>query len=441
MGSLRDLSAPLALAFGVTVAACGGSVNTNPNGNADGGGGPGQPDGAPGEPDSGPPIGNGDGPFTVTSFDTHCLSTPDPDVAASPDLVATAIQWTAYFHKKDGTLDHTYVWDAHRGNLVSDTHIVWDPGLSRWFLTTIVDLGGGSFGVQIMASTDAAASNWKASVPIELPRLIDDPQPTVTSDKLVITESGPCVWALDKQKLLAGDAPSVDAITCDVNQDNQLAAVKFGTPVPTTGYAITMSDSTHLNFVTTEGTPNGGNLTATEHQITVPEVDEVPTFGGLTQHGMDIESGQVKAMWQRDHLAWSKTVRCASGSCVRLFDIDTATSTATSTDFSIPGTQLFYGGAALDKYGNAWVLMAEATPNGSVGLALGGVRASGTVEPAKIIVEGQSALSGNRFGDYFSAAQDPVDGSVWLIGQYAATNSDLNDENSAGCKVVHVTVN
>jgi hypothetical protein len=167
----------------------------------------------------------------------------------------------------------------------------------------------------------------------------------------------------------------------------------------------------------------------------------VPTFGGLTQHGMDIESGQVKAMWQRDHLAWSKTVRCASGSCVRLFDIDTATSTATSTDFSIPGTQLFYGGAALDKYGNAWVLMAEATPNGSVGLALGGVRASGTVEPAKIIVEGQSALSGNRFGDYFSAAQDPVDGSVWLIGQYAATNSDLNDENSAGCKVVHVTVN
>ena len=93
-----------------------------------------------------------------------------------------------------------------------------------------------------------------------------------------------------------------------------------------------------------------------------------------------------------------------------------------------------------DKYGNMWVLMAAAKPNDSVGLALGGVRADGTVEPAKIIVQGQSQLSGERFGDYFAGAQDPVDGSVWLIGQYASTMSDLNDENSAGCKVVHVTV-
>jgi hypothetical protein len=126
---------------------------------------------------------------------------------------------------------------------------------------------------------------------------------------------------------------------------------------------------------------------------------------------------------------------------VRLFDVDTRTSAVASTDFSLPGTQLFYGGAGIDHFGNIWVLMAEATPDGSVGLALGGVRWNGTVEPAKIIQEGQSALSGNRFGDYFSAAQDPVDGSVWLIGQYAATDSDLNSENSAGCKVVHVSVN
>jgi len=86
--------------------------------------------------------------------------------------------------------------------------------------------------------------------------------------------------------------------------------------------------------------------------------------------------------------------------------------------------------------------MAEAKPNGNVGLALAGIFADGKTYDPKIIVQGQSAITGgNRFGDYFSAAQDPVDGSTWLIGQYAAqTGNPLNTEGgSQGCKVVHVT--
>src|SRR5262249_35146064 len=144
----------------------------------------------------------------------------------------------------------------------------------------------------------------------------------------------------------------------------------------------------------------------------------------------DLESGQVKAMWQRNHLVWSKTVMCPTGTCVRLFDVDTALGTVTSQDFSMSGTQLFFGGAGLDKYGNAWVLMAAAQPNGPVGLALAGLRASGRVEEPSLIVTGTSRLDSERFGDYFSAAQDPADGSLWLIGQYAGMRRpDLNPEN------------
>jgi len=406
-------------ALAVLVVACGS------NGGSD-------DDAPPIDGDTGP---SGDGPLALAMFDTHCLSVPDPDVSAGPDLVGTAIQWSAYFHTKDGGLDHTYTWDAFRGSLVSDTHIVYDPAVERWFLTTIVDLGNGSFGVQIMVSTDATATDWKASVPIEMPRLIDDPQPTITSDAVVITESGPCLWVLDKAPLIAGNAPTVDAATCSLQQNNQVAAVKYGTPAEATAYAITMSDSTHLNWISVDGTQ------VTEHELAVAEVDEVPTFGGITQYGQNLESGQVKAMWQRDHLVWSKTVVCPTGTCVRLFDVDTAANTVATHDFAMDGTQLFYGGPGLDQYGNIWVLMAAAAPDGPVGLALAGVRASGTVEEPMLIVTGQSQLSSDRFGDFFSAAQDPVDGSLWLIGQYASTaNPELNPENTAGCKVVHATV-
>jgi hypothetical protein len=380
--------------------------------------------------------------YSVQTFDTHCLGTPDPDVAAGPDLVGTAIQWNAYFYRKDGTPDHTYTWTAAQGSLVSDTHIVYDPTAARWLISTIVSLGGGSYGVQVMTSSDQTATTWAASVPIMMPRLIDNPQPTVTADKVVFTESGPCVWVLDKTPLFAGNAPEVSASSCSLAQDNQVAGVKAGAPAPMTAYAITMADASHLNWISVDGTQGAGNVTVVQHQIAVPIVNEVPTFGGITQYGQGLESGQVKAMWQNGKLVWAKTVNCATGTCTRLFTVDTGANTATSHDFGLASTQLFFGVPGLDSVGDTWLLAAAAPPAGAVGLALAGIRASGAIVDAAMIVSGQSQLSGNRFGDFFSAAQDPSDGSTWLIGQYASTsNPTLNPENTAGCKVVHVQLN
>jgi hypothetical protein len=178
----------------------GGVGGQGGGGGAAGGGGGGGMGGMGGAGGGGTPdmamASSGMGPPQVKMFDSHCLSVPDPDVAASDDLVGTAIQWTAYFYKKDGTLDHTYKWSALKGSLVSDTHIVYDPSSKRWFITTIVDLGNNQFGVQVMVSTDATAKTWKVSIPATLDELIDNPEPTVTSDKVVITYHGNCVWAV-----------------------------------------------------------------------------------------------------------------------------------------------------------------------------------------------------------------------------------------------------
>jgi hypothetical protein len=375
-------------------------------------------------------------------FDSPCLSVPDPDVAAGPTLVATAIQWNAYFFTREGKLDHMYKWGALRGSLVSDTHIVYDVTTKKWFMTTIVSLGNNTYGVQFMVSTDENATAWKLSIPIEMPRLIDNPQPTVTSDKVVITESGKCVWAVDKAALIAGNAPTVQSITCNLGQNNQVAAVKYGGEPPSTGYAIVMSDSTHVNWISTEGTPTANNLKVTEHKLTVPQINEVP-LSGITQASKPgLESGQVKAMWQNNHIVWSKTFRCPAGSCIRNYDVDTAANTISATDFTLEGTQLFYGVPGLDKAGNTWVLAAATKTDGFVGLALAGRSPTGQLYQPKQIVMGLSAIAGSgfvRFGDYFSAAQDPVDGSLWLIGQYAGMRGVSNPENNSGCKVVKVT--
>jgi hypothetical protein len=88
------------------------------------------------------------------------------------------------------------------------------------------------------------------------------------------------------------------------------------------------------------------------------------------------------------------------------------------------------------------VLAGEATIAGSVGLALMGHTAAGMNFEPSIIVPGGAPLTGNRYGDYAAAAQDPVDGSLWMINEYAAPSraAGMNSENSpAGCKVVHLT--
>jgi hypothetical protein len=305
-----------------------------------------------------------------------------------------------------------------------------------------VDLGGSSTGVQLMVSTDENATDWKLSVPVSMARLIDNPQPTVTADKVVITESGPCVWAVDKAALMAGDAPLVKEVSCTVSQNNQVAAVKYGGTPPATAYAITMADSTHINWVSTEGAADAARIV--QHQLAVPVVNEVP-LAGITQNNLaGLESGQVKAMFQAGHIVWNKTIKCQTGTCVRSFDVDTVANTVKSDDFSMAGTQLFYGASGFDKYGTMWLLMASTKPAGLVGLSLAGRSPTGQVRAPKEIVAGQAGIPGGggliRFGDFVAAAQDPVDGSTWLIGEYAAqAKGPLNPEGNTGCKVVHVT--
>src|SRR5262249_54534102 len=95
----------------------------------------------------------------------------------------------------------------------------------------------------------------------------------------------------------------------------------------------------------------------------------------------------------------------------------------------------------VDKYQNVWMVSASSTKQGPIGISLMGKYAAGTEYAPKKILNGTLQLDGNsplRFGDYASAAQDPVDGSLWLIQMYGGTKPNTEGSN-AGCRAVHVT--
>ena len=76
--------------------------------------------------------------------------------------------------------------------------------------------------------------------------------------------------------------------TCALNPADNVVAVKYGGAPPTTGYAVTLNDNTTLNWLSVDGTQAASNIQVKQHPIKVPNIDDVPVFGGVTQNGMDI---------------------------------------------------------------------------------------------------------------------------------------------------------
>jgi hypothetical protein len=222
-------------------------------------------------------------------------------------------------------------------------------------------------------------------------------------------------------------------------------AVKYGGNPPSVAYAVTLIDQTTLGWIAVDGTHAANDINLKLSMITVPSVDSYP-FGqslfAATANGATYENGEVKAMAQNGHIYWAKTTTCGNLLCERMFDVDTVTNTAKTTDFTMPNNQMWFGVPGPDKYQNVWMLATASTTQGPMGLALMGVYASGKVyNPTTILVGKDQVDTGQvRMGDYASAAQDPTDGSVWLIGSYGAMNPNpLNPENNLGCRAVHVT--
>lgn len=136
-------------------------------------------------------------------------------------------------------------------------------------------------------------------------------------------------------------------------------------------------------------------------------------------------------MWNAGHLAWSHTEGCGTVSCGRMFDIETASGTVTQYDLGIPGTFVWSAAPGIDSLGNTSVIMSEMVPSTQPGLAVGGRSATGQIVMPGVVVSGVEPYAADRWGDYFAAAQDPVDGSLWMTGMYAAAGN-------YGIAVVHV---
>lgn len=384
--------------------------------------------------------------LTTSSFDTltngGCCPA-EPNVSVSTSLVGAMDQNQANFYRRNGTLDHSFPLPggSSRGG---DTKIVFDRSSGRWFISVLWTPAGAATdsAVKFFVSTNASASTFIQTVPIATTAFIDDPNITVTTDKVVVS-GGPssqginknAIWVIDKSALTGGTG-LVTQFT-GIQAGDQIWGVQYGNTTPSTAYMVGFVDASHINWISVTGTPSGRNLGLTQHIQTIPTLANAPSI--VEPGGNTMENPGVLGMWQNNQLWWSRTEGCGSFTCVRMFDINTSTNTVNSFDFSMPNTYLWAAAPGIDKNGNMWAIMSITSPTIFPGLAVGGQLANGLFRAPAPIVSGISTYTGScdstgfcRWGDFFGAAQDPSDGTVWMTSTYASQNNDF------GIKMMHV---
>jgi hypothetical protein len=369
----------------------------------------------------------------------------DPNLSIGPTLVGMVSQLHAYFYTRSGQFDHSFDIPS-TDTPCCDSKIVYDPTSGRWFISVLVFPGTNLSGVEFFVSSDASATSFSHSLPIfgdeshTCGSLIDDPNITVTSDKVVVA-AAKCLWVFDKSQIISGQALALDPTAKGMQSGDQIWGVKYGGNVPSTAYFIAWSSDDPLNapnrqswidWIAVDGTPANQNVQVHENVVPIALLQPPPRI--LQPNGKALASGGVLATWDNNRLWWSHTEGCGTNNsytCARMIGVRTDTGVVGTLEFSMPDAFVWFAAPGLDRSGNMWAIMSTLTAAGAPGLAIGGQLASGAIRAPAPLVPGIAPYGDTHWGDYFSAAQDPVDGTVWTIGMYgAATNY--------GGKIVHV---
>jgi hypothetical protein len=120
-------------------------------------------------------------------------------------------------------------------------------------------------------------------------------------------------------------------------------------------------------------------------------------------------------------------------------ELSTATRTVTTdSDLSQRGAHLFYPALRPDAAGDLVVVYGESGVSVQPEVVAVARMADGTFTNPVVVAQSASAYLGDRYGDYFGAARDPLNpGLVWVAGE---TGSDVAGERGWTTTVASVAI-
>lgn len=132
------------------------------------------------------------------------------------------------------------------------------------------------------------------------------------------------------------------------------------------------------------------------------------------------------SVWLALHSACTP-IALSNGSCVNILRFDKVNAPGTvhgynyslseNTQFSISGTDVYYPSIGMSKNGKLFFISGFSNLHTFPSLMVSQLVSVNNTKD-RYLVFGSGINNSTSFGDYFASAIDPVDGSVWLSGQY-----------------------
>lgn len=392
---------------------------------------------------------------------------PDVSLAVGPDHIVQMVHSAMKIWNKDGTevttvyLDDFFSQDEN--HILSDPTIIYDNDTEHWFsavmdnsLTTLPNgtkircLYNCYIDVAVSTTSDPTGS-WTINK-INFTNLYPDyPMIGISEDKFalgvnlyrnLIGYNGTQFIIIDKDSLIENRVTDTGTFYSDISKNYSTIV-----PVKTSSNPCLNMESTNpflrvyvknITLLKVCGNPIDNNLTVDNQDILVDikvgpsgvQPGEVPNDKVATSEHRIRSSVQIN-----DTIFSGHNTVCISNSipvsCIKIVKLNTTDYSMKHANFLLSDVHIYYPAINVNRDGNLVIgfSMSNATmyPSGAVVILDQEMSNPRTF----LIVQGNAnsntAYPEKRFGDYFSAVPDPIDGSIWISGEYGNNNTGYHD--------------
>jgi hypothetical protein len=372
---------------------------------------------------------------------------PDVSVAAGRGYVVELVNlaervWTttgdAPFRAQTRSLALVFGTGSDR---LTDPRVLYDAPSDRFF-ASVSDIDRSAV-LLAVTSTDDPTGTWTVST-FRTRGCADQPRVGVADEIVVVSADvfdgcelsdsgllGAELWTVNKAQLVAGSTMPDMATFGPTATYTSLTPAQSLSPTAT-AYVVSVDQraSRVAHLLTVDGVPPAA---VNVQEVAAPAITPLlrpppaaqPPVNGVPPPLSTNDNRVLDAVWENGALWFTANARCSPPgdplirSCGRVVELTTATRTvAWETDLGVPGAHVFYPAARPDGRGNLVVVAGESGVSIEPRLVVFARTADGVVTPPTVIAKSADTYRGDRYGDYFGAARDPVDGAlVWVGGE------------------------
>ena len=330
---------------------------------------------------------------------------------------------------------------------LTDPRILFDAASGRWF-ASLSDEDTNSVFVAVSTSADPTAAwtvtSFAAGGCADQPRLgVDDGVVVLGADIFRSCDErfspmlGSELWVINKAELLSG-AAIIDRTDYGPDKSYASFAPVQSLSSTSTEYVVSVDNprSSVVHLLAVTGVPPAPVqikevATPGIRQLLSPPNSPQPpvSIGGRVISVATNDDRILDSVWENGKLWFAGNAACLPAgdsvlrACGRVVELSTATGTVDwDTDISRKGGGVFFPALRPDAAGDLVVVYGESSATLAPRVSAVARMPDGTFTPSVTIEQSDGPHEGDRFGDYFGAARDPVDPSlVWVVGE-TATN-------------------